>query len=93
MSMTAQDGLSTALIHEGWNHLQSQRPLAAWGSWQRALRADPSSVAAQQALAALESASDLPLAARTAYRFREASDSARRAAWDDRMRGQSEHDL
>ena len=93
MSMTAQDGLSTALIHEGWNHLQSQRPLAAWGSWQRSLRADPSSVAAQQALAALESASDLPLAARTAYRFREAGDSARRAAWDDRMRGQSEHDL
>ena len=76
MSTTSQDGPSTALIHEGWNHLQSQRPLAAWGSWQRALRADPDSVAAQQALAALESASDLPLAARTAYRFREAVDPA-----------------
>jgi hypothetical protein len=93
MSTTSQDGPSTALIHEGWNHLQSQRPLAAWGSWQRALRADPDSIAAQKALAALESASDLPLAARTAYRFREADDSARRAAWDDRMLGQSDRDL
>ena len=93
MSTTSQDGPSTALIHEGWNYLQSQRPLAAWGSWQRALRADPDSVAATQALAALESASDLPLAARTAYRFREAVDSAQRAAWTDRMRSQSDQDL
>ena len=75
MSTTSPNGSSTALIHEGWNHLKSQRPLAAWGSWQRVLRADPDSVAARQALAALESASDLPLAARTAYRFREAADS------------------
>ena len=51
MSTTSQNGSSTALIHEGWNHLKSQRPLAAWGSWQRVLRADPDSVAAQQALA------------------------------------------
>jgi tetratricopeptide (TPR) repeat protein len=93
MPTTSRDGRSTPLIHEGWNHLQSQRPLAAWGSWQRALRTDPDSVAAQKALAALESASDLPTAARTAYRFREAVDSARRAAWDDRMRGQSDQDL
>ena len=50
-------------------------------------------VAAQQALATLESASDLPLAARTAYRFREPADPARRSAWDDRMRDQSDHDL
>ena len=93
MSTTSQNGSSTALIHEGWKHLKSQRPLAAWGSWQRVLRADPESVAARQALAALESASDLPLAARTAYRFREAADPARRAIWDDRMRGQSNQDL
>jgi hypothetical protein len=93
MSTTSQNGSSTALIHEGWNHLKRQRPLAAWGSWQRALRADPDSVAARQALAALESASDLPLAARISYRFREPVDSARRAVWDDRMEGQSSQDL
>ncbi len=93
MSTPSLDGPSTALIQEGWNHLQSQRPLAAWGSWQRALRADPDSVAAQQAIAALESASDLPLAARTAYRFREAVDPARRATWDDAMRGLSDQNL
>ena len=58
MSTTSPNGSSTGLIHEGWDHLKSQRPLAAWGSWQRALRFAPDSVAARQALAALESASD-----------------------------------
>jgi len=93
MSTNSIDGGSAALIHEGWNHLQNQRPLAAWGSWQRVLRANPDSTAAQQALSALESASDLPLAARTSYRFREPADSARRASWDEQMRGQSDQDL
>jgi hypothetical protein len=93
VSTTSQNGSSTALIHEGWNHLKSQRPLAAWGSWQRVLRTDPDSVAARQALAALESASDLPQAARTTYRFREAADSAKRAIWDERMRDQGDQDL
>jgi tetratricopeptide (TPR) repeat protein len=91
--MTASERQATALIHEGWNHLQSQRPLAAWGTWQRALRIDPESAAARQAISALESAGDLPLAARTSYRFREPDDPARRAVWDERMRGQNEHDL
>ena len=60
MATTAQSGPWAALIHEGWNHLKSQRPLAAWGSWQRVLRSDPESVVAKHALAALESAADLP---------------------------------
>ena len=68
-------------------------PLAAWGSWQRVLRADPDSRAAQQALATLESAADLPLAARTSYRFRQPFDPARRSAWDARMRDQGDHEL
>jgi hypothetical protein len=65
MPASSSSSLSTALVHEGWSHLQSQRPLAAWGSWQRALAADPECTAANQGLAALESAADLPLAART----------------------------
>ena len=93
MSGTASNDSSTALIHEGWNHLTSQRPLAAWGSWQRVLRADPDSRAAQQALATLESAADLPLAARTSYRFRQPFEPARRSAWDARMRDQADHEL
>jgi len=93
MSETSVNETSTALIHEGWNHLTSQRPLAAWGSWQRVLRADPDSRAAQQALATLETAGDLPLAARSSYRFRQPSDSARRTAWDARMRNQGDHEL
>ncbi len=85
MSVTSSGSLSTALVHEGWNQLKCQRPLAAWGSWQRALRADPECAPAQQALAALESAADLPVAARTSYRFRQPEDPRRRAVWDDRM--------
>ncbi len=64
----------------------SHRPLAAWASWQRAIRVDPASSAAAQALATLESARELPLVARAAYRFREPRDPARRARWDERLR-------
>jgi hypothetical protein len=64
----------------------SQRPLAAWASWQRALRVDPDSSAAAQALATLERAKELPLLARTTYRFREPRDPLRRPVWDERLR-------
>jgi tetratricopeptide (TPR) repeat protein len=84
---------STDLVHEGWDHLKSQRPLAAWGSWQRAQRADPDSAVVRQALATLESAADLPLAARKCYRLREPGDRARRAVWDDKLRGSNAEDL
>jgi tetratricopeptide (TPR) repeat protein len=73
--------------------LQSQRPLAAWASWQRALRVDPESVAAAKALSTLESATELPLAARISYRFRTPDDAARRALWDERMGGGNLEDL
>ncbi|AMV38258.1 tetratricopeptide repeat protein [Planctomyces sp. SH-PL62] len=75
-----------ALVHEGWNHLMSQRPLAAWGAWQRALRLEPGSEAARKALATLESAQELPLAARKTYRFRQPRTPDQRARWDLRMR-------
>jgi tetratricopeptide (TPR) repeat protein len=93
MSADSTSDESTALVHEGWSHLQSQRPLAAWGSWQRALRAEPKCAAARQALATLESAADLPQAARIAYRFRQPEDSRRRAVWDERMQGKEPDDL
>ena len=53
-----------ALLHEGWDHLRAGRPLAARASWQRAMRLEGGSPAAAQALATLESAADLPAAAR-----------------------------
>ncbi len=53
----------------------------------------PNSVVARQALSTLESAADLPLAARTAYRFRQPTNSDRRAAWDNRLRGSNAEDL
>jgi tetratricopeptide (TPR) repeat protein len=83
----------TALVHEGWNHVQSQRPLAAWGVWQRVLRADPDCAAAKQALAALEAAADLPAAARTPYRFRESAKGAIGTAAADQLGDGGSHDL
>ncbi|MFI5458679.1 MAG: hypothetical protein ACHRXM_24885 [Isosphaerales bacterium] len=93
MSSALNSGSSTSLVHEGWHHLKSQRPLAAWGSWQRALRADPDRAVANQALSTLESAWDLPLAARKPYRLREPADRSRRAVWDEQMRGSNAQDL
>ncbi|WP_165250254.1 hypothetical protein [Paludisphaera soli] len=77
---------SLALVHEGWNHLMSQRPLAAWGAWQRALRHEAGSEAARKALTTLECAQELPLAARRTYRFRQPRTPEQRARWDRRMR-------
>jgi hypothetical protein len=74
-----------ALVHQGWDHLRAGRPLAARASWQRALRLEEDSPAAAQAIATLESAADLPAAARATYRLRTPSDPARRAAWDERL--------
>ncbi len=93
MTSSAGNETSTSLIHEGWDHLRSQRPLAAWASWQRALRIQPDSAAALRALSTLESAKDLPLAARTTYRFREPRDPARRPIWDERLRHGNLEDL
>lgn len=82
-----------ALVHEGWNHLRLQRPLAAWGSWQRATRVDPEHKAAREALAVLEAASDLPEAARIPYRFRQPETEERRQQWDRTLRGKNLEDL
>ena len=86
MAATSTQDATLALVHEGWNHLMSQRPLAAWGTWQRALRLDPESAAARQALETLASAPDLPLAARQVYRFRKPAGEAQRAVWDQVLR-------
>ena len=41
MSSSTDSDQRLALIHQGWDHLQRQRPLAAWASWHRALRIKP----------------------------------------------------
>ncbi len=82
-----------ALVHEGWEHLKRQRPLAAWASWQRVLRIEPEQKAATHALHVLANAGDLPDAARAEYRFLTPSDDARRARWDSRFRGRSMGEL
>lgn len=92
-SIQNESEATRALVHEGWNHLMSQRPLAAWGTWRRALRIDPESPAARSALATLESAPELPLAARKTHRFRQPRDQARRARWDDLLRSAPAEEL
>ena len=94
MSSTSKQRTSTALIHEGWDHLKSQRPLAAWGSWQRCSRADPDSVGGQAG--PRDPRIRLGLAAGGPDRVpipRAGSILARRAAWDDRMQGWNAGDL
>jgi hypothetical protein len=82
-----------SLVHEGWNHLQHQRPLAAWASWQRALRVVPEFPQARDALSRLESASDLPVVARLEHRFQAPDDPERRSRWDLLIRGGNLEDL
>lgn len=74
------------LVHEGWRHLQLERPLAAWASWQRALRAEPGHPAALEAIDALASSRELPTAARTAYRFEPPLEQAR-DRWNEVLGG------
>ena len=76
-----------AWVHRGWDHLRRQRPLAAWASWNRALRIEPDQPAAVEALAILAGAADLPAAARTVHRFRPPIGDDRRARWDAHFRG------
>jgi tetratricopeptide (TPR) repeat protein len=82
-----------ALVHQGWDHLKHQRPLAAWASWRRALRIEPEQEAATHALHVLANAGDLPEAARAEYRFLTPSDDAQRARWDGRFRGRDLEEL
>jgi tetratricopeptide (TPR) repeat protein len=83
----AEPDVAPALVHEGWRHLQLQRPLAAWASWQRALRIEPGDRAARAALDSLAAAEVLPAAARASYRFRTPRGDVGRARWDARLRG------
>src|SRR5262245_66043271 len=91
--MSPPDAQALSLVQEGWHRLGLGRPLAAWACWRRALQVRPDDPAARQALDRLESAPDLPRAARQAYTFRTAADERRRARWDAALRGHNLEDL
>ncbi len=82
-----------AWVHRGWDHLRLQRPIAAWASWNRALRIEPDQPAASEALRILAAADDLPAAARAVYRYRPPVGDDRRARWDAHFRGRDLSDL
>jgi hypothetical protein len=94
MSQAATDSAQAlALVHEGWNHLRLQLPLAAWASWQQALRVRPGDRAATEALDRLAASPLLPEAARAVYRFRAPETAARRECWDRELRAQPSDDV
>jgi hypothetical protein len=92
MSPTPTDP-ALPLVHEGWDHLKHERPLAAWASWRRALQINPDQAAAKAALERLANAPDLPASARREYRLRSPTGEARRARWDARLRDNNLSDL
>lgn len=75
------------LVRRGWEQLQLRRPLAAWASWQQALRVRPGDPAASEALERLAQSTVLPGAAKHTYRFRAPSGEARRQRWDQALKG------
>lgn len=93
MPSTPVDPEVLALVHQGWDHLKRQNPLAAWATWQRALKRAPDAAAARQALDVLANADDLPAAARSVYRFRPPLGDDRRARWNDQFQGRDLGDL
>jgi hypothetical protein len=92
MSPTTTDP-ALPLVHEGWDHLKHERPLAAWASWRRALQINPDQAAAKAALERLANAPDLPASARREYRFRPPAGEARRSRWDAKLRDRDLSDL
>ncbi len=73
-------------VKHGWAHLQRGCPLAAWASWQQALRIDPEDKPALLALERLANAAELPAAARAVYRFQTPADATKRTQWDRHLR-------
>ncbi len=72
-------------VQAGWVHLHQQRPLAAWACWQRALRIEPGFPSAKAALDRLLLSPELPLVARTEYRFLSPQTEVRRERWSRAM--------
>jgi hypothetical protein len=66
----------------GWEHLQAQRPIAAWASWRQALVIEPENAAALQALDRLESSPQLPHAAKRPWTFQPPDGPEAAARWD-----------
>jgi tetratricopeptide (TPR) repeat protein len=81
MTTSSDSSNALALVHQGWDFLRTQRPLAAWAAWQRALRLKPDDAAALHALELLESSEELPAAAKASYRFRWPQPEVVRARW------------
>ncbi len=92
-SPPADSSPALALVHEGWNHIKRQRPVAAWACWRQALRFEPEHKAATHALNILTNAPDLPDAARAEYRFLTPVDTDQRTRWDTELRSQDLGDL
>jgi hypothetical protein len=79
--MSGEIEAAQRLVHEGWQFLRSERPLAARASWERAVGLDPGSKTASDALARLAAAENLPAAARMRRSLESPRDEGAREAW------------
>ncbi len=68
-------------MNAGWDHLNHQRPLAAWACWTRLLGDDPDRPAAREALDRLVEARDLPASARKSPAIRLPESPGPDSAW------------
>lgn len=87
------DRAGLELVRAGWRNLQQQLPLAAWASWQHALRHESGSEAAHQAIDLLQHSDRLPAIARGPHRFRTPRDDAARTRWNREFGGRSLEDV
>ena len=93
MHSSDESNVALSLVHLGWDHLRTQRPLAAWASWRRALRVKPDDPAATQALEILEAATDLPTVLKAAHRYKPPRGEERRKRWGEVLEADDSQDL
>jgi hypothetical protein len=87
MSEHAGPKTARAWVLDGWKQLDRQLPLAAWACWQQALRAEAGFPPAREAMDRLLQAAELPLVARTEYRFLPPRGADRRERWNRCLSG------
>jgi len=87
MPAPTDDTTPLGWVMRGWEHLQAQRPIAAWASWRQTLVVEPDAPAALQALSRLESSPQLPTAAKRPWKFQPPGGPEAAARWDRVLRG------
>ncbi|MBI1324569.1 hypothetical protein GC170_15485 [bacterium] len=81
-------GSTAERVRAGWAMLASQRPHAAWATWQAVLSQNPDDPAARAAMDTLAASPELPEVARKPLRFLPPASEPARQRWDTILRAQ-----